>query len=95
MNLFVLNIILALAWISLTGQLTPLNFGFGFVLGFLVLWLGERRTPSGDYFMKVPQVIRFIIVKSAEALFRVDPCKFLFGIACPCQYGPETPSLNP
>ena len=68
MNLFVLNIMLALAWMSLTGQLTPLNFGFGFVLGFLVLWLGERGTPSGVYFMKVPQVIRFIMFFFREVI---------------------------
>ena len=68
MNLFVLNILLALAWISLTGQLTPLNFGFGFTLGYLVLWLAERRTPSGLYFKKVPQVIRFILFFSWEVV---------------------------
>ena len=61
MNLFVLNILLALAWISLTGHLTPLNFGFGFALGFMMLWLVERRTPSRFYFAKVPQVIRFLL----------------------------------
>ena len=67
-NLFVLNILLALAWMSLTGQLTPLNFGFGFALGFSVLWLAERGTASGPYFRKVPQVIRFMLFFSWEVI---------------------------
>jgi multicomponent Na+:H+ antiporter subunit E len=37
-NLF-LNAFLAIAWAALTGQFTPINVGFGFALGYLILWL--------------------------------------------------------
>jgi multicomponent Na+:H+ antiporter subunit E len=67
-NLFVLNILLSLAWISLTGQLTPSNFGIGFGLGYLMLWLADRGTPSGIYFRKVPKIIRFILFFSGEVI---------------------------
>ena len=59
-NLFVLNLLLSLAWIGLTGEFTPINFIIGFGLGYLVLWLARRSHVSGGYFQKVPQVIRFI-----------------------------------
>lgn len=53
------NILLALAWVALTGQLTPMNFGFGFGVGFLLLWIISRHTEQAAYFRKVWQIIRF------------------------------------
>jgi multicomponent Na+:H+ antiporter subunit E len=60
LNLFILNILLGVAWIGLTGEFTPANFVVGFILGYLVLWFVERGRKSGGYFRKVPRVIRFI-----------------------------------
>jgi multicomponent Na+:H+ antiporter subunit E len=57
--MLLLNLLLALAWVALTGQLTPINFGFGFALGYLLLWLGRRVTGESIYFRKVWQVTRF------------------------------------
>jgi multicomponent Na+:H+ antiporter subunit E len=57
--MLLLNILLALAWVALTGQLTPLNFGFGFVLGYLLLWLVRRATGEVGYFGKVGRVLNF------------------------------------
>ncbi len=57
---FVMNILLALLWMALTGTFNPVNFGFGFVLGFLVLWIKERTGSNKRYFYKVPNVIGFI-----------------------------------
>lgn len=54
-----LNVLLALAWVALTGQLTPVNFGLGFVLGYGLLWLGQRVIGQSPYFRKVPRVIGF------------------------------------
>ena len=39
--MLLLNVLLALAWVALTGQLSPINFGFGFAVGFLLLWLAR------------------------------------------------------
>lgn len=59
MNLFVLNILLSLAWIALTGEFTPINFIIGFGLGYLILWFSGRGSPSGIYFRKIPKIIWF------------------------------------
>lgn len=47
MNLFLLNLLLALAWAALVGSFEPLNLLFGFLLGYLVLGLSERHLSSG------------------------------------------------
>ena len=57
--MLLLNVLLALAWVALTGQLTPINFGFGFALGFLLLVLARRTAGESNYFKKVWLVIRF------------------------------------
>lgn len=57
--MLLLNLLLALAWVALTGQLTPINFGFGFAVGFVLLWLARRAAGESNYFKKVWQVVRF------------------------------------
>lgn len=57
--MFPLNILLALAWIALTGQFTPTNFIIGYGLGYALLWLVQRATGPSTYFKKVRQVIGF------------------------------------
>jgi multicomponent Na+:H+ antiporter subunit E len=64
--MFVLNLLLALAWMLLTGQFEFSNFVAGFVLGYLMLWLGQTAVGGSDffssqYFVKVRQVIVFIL----------------------------------
>jgi multicomponent Na+:H+ antiporter subunit E len=55
-----LNLFLALAWLALTGNFTPINFISGFLLGYLVLWVIRRSGESREYFAKVPQTIGFV-----------------------------------
>ena len=57
--MLLLNLCLALAWVALTGQLTPVNFGFGFAVGYLLLWLASRSGGKSNYFKKVWLLIRF------------------------------------
>jgi multicomponent Na+:H+ antiporter subunit E len=59
--MFLLNILLALAWTALTGQFDPINFMSGFVLGYLVLWLVQGVVGPSNYFKKVSQVISFVL----------------------------------
>lgn len=59
--MFLLNILLAVAWMSLTGQFSPVNLGAGFALGYLTLWLARRSAEPSPYFGRVPQVIRFAL----------------------------------
>lgn len=58
--MFLLNILLALAWIGLTGQFTVENFVVGFGLGFVLLWLSQRMVGRSVYFRKVLQILNFI-----------------------------------
>lgn len=57
--MLLLNLLLALAWMALTGQFDPLNFIAGFVLGYLLLRLTHRRGEPLAYFRKAMLVIRF------------------------------------
>jgi len=55
-----LNVLLAISWAALTGQLTPVNLGGGFVLGYFVLVLSRRALGCNRYVTKVPVAVRFI-----------------------------------
>lgn len=61
MNFFLLNILLALAWVALTAEFTPQNFGEGFILGYVMLWLARPAIGASPYTRKIPVVIRFAL----------------------------------
>ncbi|SRR5690554_774494 len=60
---FLLNLLLSLVWVALTGHLNYTNFVFGFVMGFFILWLLSRvsKTEERNYFYRVPKILMFII----------------------------------
>jgi|SRR5690554_4407331 len=62
---FLLNLLLSLVWVALTGHLDYTNFLFGFILGFFILWLLARTMKSDSsekgYFYRVPKIIMFIL----------------------------------
>ncbi|MFA7444339.1 MAG: Na+/H+ antiporter subunit E [Flavobacteriaceae bacterium] len=60
---FLLNLLLSLVWVALTGHLNYTNFMFGFILGFFVLWLLARNINKAekDYFYRVPKIIMFML----------------------------------
>ena len=39
---FLLNLLLSLVWVALTGHLNYVNSLFGFLLGFAILWMLTR-----------------------------------------------------
>ena len=59
MSAFFLNVLLALAWVALTGEFTPLNLAIGFVIGLGALWLTRRNGGQPGYVRKVGIVIGF------------------------------------
>lgn len=61
MNGLLLNIILALVWMALTGEFTPQSLLLGFALGFVVLLLTRRIIGAPTYGRKVLQVIGLIL----------------------------------
>ncbi len=54
-----LNLLLALTWMALTGRASEANFFFGFVIGYVLLWIGRSRTSPTRYFTKVPAALSF------------------------------------
>lgn len=67
--MFLLNVLLALIWVVLTGQFTPTDFAIGFLLSYLLLWrvAGDTAGTAGSsYFVKVRQVIGFLIFVLVE-----------------------------
>ncbi len=60
---FLLNILLSLVWVALTGALNYTNFIFGFLLGFFILWLLARTSTKVNkgYFNRLPKIFLFIL----------------------------------
>ena len=61
MQILLLNVLLAGAWGALSGNFEPGNLVFGFVLGYLILWLLVRSSDERRYFRRVPQVLEFVL----------------------------------
>lgn len=57
---FLGNIILSLIWVALTGNFTVINFLFGFILSFGIMWAMVRNREDNSYFTRGPKVIAFI-----------------------------------
>ena len=57
---FLSNLLLSLIWVALTGTFTLLNFLFGFLLSFVVMWLISRDRRESVYFTRGPKLIGFI-----------------------------------
>lgn len=57
---FLLNLILTIVWVFLTGSLAFVNFLFGFMLSFVVLWLISRKQENRKYYVIAPRVIGFL-----------------------------------
>lgn len=68
MGTFLLNLLLTLAWIALTGQFTLANFAFGFLLGYVMLWLVQRVTGPSSYFGKARQTLAFVLFFVREVI---------------------------
>jgi multicomponent Na+:H+ antiporter subunit E len=57
---FLWNILLALAWVAMTGGFTPPNLALGFGLGYLILFFYQRVLGPATYFRKVRQAVGFV-----------------------------------
>jgi multicomponent Na+:H+ antiporter subunit E len=61
MNMFLLNILLAVMWGMATGMFSVPNLAFGFALGYLILRFSQRVLGPSAYFAKVPLLLRFAL----------------------------------
>ncbi len=57
---FLSNILLTLVWVALTGSIAFLNFLFGFVVSFAILWLITVDRRKAKYFKILPKLVAFI-----------------------------------
>lgn len=58
---FMWNLLLALIWVVLTGDLSGINLFAGMVIGYIVLGLMQRQIPMlRGYTSRLPRLIRFI-----------------------------------
>ncbi len=55
-----MNFLLALAWVALTGKFVLANFLFGFGLSYVIMWIGVRDQQSRRNFNRIPRIIIFI-----------------------------------
>ncbi|HLR00894.1 MAG TPA: Na+/H+ antiporter subunit E [Sphingobacterium sp.] len=85
MKNFLMNLLLAFLWLTLTGSLSYSNFIFGYVAGFLILWILNRNETGKGYFLKVPKIISFLffflkemIVANAQVAYDVITPKYFF-----------------
>lgn len=67
MSLFLLNILLALAWAALTGSFRPVDLFFGFALGYLVLWLVLHKNRP-RYFRQIPLLLGLFLYFLGDVL---------------------------
>lgn len=68
MNMLLLNVLLALAWAALTGSFEPVDLLFGFILGYLVLWITTRLGKPHKYFKQISLVLELLGVFLVDVL---------------------------
>ena len=62
MNLFVLNVLLAIVWAALWGSFTLVQLVAGFLVGFVTLWIAQPLFggPNG-YYLRAYRIVRLIL----------------------------------
>jgi multicomponent Na+:H+ antiporter subunit E len=60
MNLFMLNLFLALGFSAVRGQFTLTGLATGFGVGYLALWISKPLYPRATYFVRVPRVLHLV-----------------------------------
>ena len=76
-GLFLLNLILALTWAALQGELNAANFAIGFLISAAIIYLFRRMFFSPRYFRKTVLGLRLTVsfikelIKSNIAVLRV------------------------
>ncbi|WP_432711585.1 Na+/H+ antiporter subunit E [Pedobacter sp.] len=63
-----MNLLLSFIWVALTGSMYYSNFLFGFMIGFLILWVMNRNEDDQRYFYRVPKTIGFLFFFLYEML---------------------------
>lgn len=83
-NQLLLNLLLAIAWVFLTGKLEFINLAEGFVIGYIILWVSKSALGGKKYFQRIPKGIVFIFYFIKELI--VANLKVAFDIITPKNY---------
>lgn len=81
MNLFLVNIFLALGFSAVLGRLNLSGFIAGFVVGYLALWLSKPLYGKTGYFERLPRVLGLITYFGKELL--ISNLKVLWDVITP------------
>lgn len=68
MSAFVLNIVLALAWMAVSGVFSPTNLLLGFVAGFVVVAIAGPVIGNRTYPGRMVRIVRFVLFVGWELL---------------------------
>lgn len=58
---FLSNLLLSFIWLAVTGTFSFVNFVFGFLLSFFLLWLISSNRRENKYFYRGPKLIAFVL----------------------------------
>jgi len=61
-TLFLINILMAIAWGAVTGSFTAVNLAFGFVLGGGALYLIREQVGTGKYFNRAGKLVSLALL---------------------------------
>jgi multicomponent Na+:H+ antiporter subunit E len=83
-NQFLLNILLAGAWVLLTGEISAENLLEGLIIGYIILWISKSALGGTKYFKKIPKAIGFFFYFIKELI--TANLKVTFDIITPKDY---------
>lgn len=66
MTLFVANLLLALIWAAITGEMSARGVAAGFVAGYAILWLLRPLFGSSRYFVRLPRLLALLVIYVVE-----------------------------
>ncbi|MEO1492047.1 MAG: Na+/H+ antiporter subunit E [Pseudomonadota bacterium] len=69
MNIFAINLLVAVMWAMLSGEITLTTLGTGFVIGFAALWLLQSLFGRDAYFLRLPRLV-WLVISFLWALIR-------------------------
>lgn len=84
MNQLLLNILLAIAWVLLVGEVEFESFVEGMIIGYLILWISRSALGGTKYFRKIPVTIMFIFYFIKELI--IANLKVAFDVITPKDY---------
>ncbi len=68
MKTFSTNVFLAVLWLALTMNFSIINFSFGFIVAYFVLWFLKRKDKEEKYFKRIPSFMAYFFLFAKEVI---------------------------